>query len=125
MHPFHPGSAHPLLQTTPPILPLLHGASPVECDILARHLFAPQRHSELDYNRFVIMDELTEETKTVLLASNCEFEGTTERRLELQLVRCTFAGVLITLLAPRETILTMDLQASAAATKSDGVDRDF
>lgn len=62
------------------------------------------------------MDELTERTKTVILASNCEFEGA-----ELQLVRCLFAGAIVTLLAPIETILTMDLEGSEAAKKSNGV----
>lgn len=118
-YPFHNGPARetpPLLSR--PVLPtLLLGASPQECDILTRHLFPPVGKSDLHYNRFMVMDERTEKTETVLLACNCEFGG------ELQLLRCDFEGALLVLLSPESTILTMDSLASEAAEESDGVYR--
>jgi hypothetical protein len=116
--PFHTGPAEPPLLEAPKLPSLLQGATPAECDTLVRHYFSPQDDSQLNYNRFIVMDELTEQTKTVLLACNCEFGGT-----ELQLLRCDFQGALITVLAPESTILTMDTLASQAAMANDGVSR--
>lgn len=64
------------------------------------------------------MDELTESTRTVLMAVNCEFEGP-----ELTLVRSNYADALITVTAPENTSLTIDLVASEAARWGDGVTR--
>lgn len=121
-HPFHEGPARkeqqqPAAAAVPALPSLLLGATPEECDILTRHLFAPQDRSELNYNRFIIMDDLTEETKTVLLASNCEVGG------KLLLLRSDFTNALMLVLAPENTILTMDLTASEIAKKGDGVCR--
>lgn len=81
-------------------------------------MFAPQDKSELNYNRYIIMDELSKQTKTVLLACNCEFEGT-----ELQLVRCEFGEALNAVTAPENTSLTMNAMGTEAATGRDGVRR--
>lgn len=118
-HPFHEGLAKKDCRSSSvPALPsLLSGASPEECDILTRHLFPPQERSELNYNRFIVMDELTEKTKTVLLACNGEIDG------KLQLLRSDFGNALLAILAPENTILTMDLMASEAAKRGDGVSR--
>lgn len=64
------------------------------------------------------MDELIEQTKTVLLACNCEFEGT-----EFQLVRCDFGEALNAVTAPENTSLTMNAMGTEAATGRDGVRR--
>jgi hypothetical protein len=117
-HPFHSGSVKPPLATIPSNPSILQGATPMEIDILTRHFFPPQERSQLNYNHFIIMDELTEQTKTVLLVCNCEFEGT-----ELQLLRSDFPSALITVLAPDNTILTMNTLASEAAVANDGVHR--
>lgn len=118
-HPFYEGPAKKdrHLSSMPALPSLLSGASPEECDILTRHLFAPQDRSELNYNRFIIMDELVEKTRTVLLACNCEIDG------KLQLLRSDFGIALLAILAPENTILTMDQTASEAARTGGGVTR--
>lgn len=118
-HPFHEGPAkkNRHLSSMAALPSLLSGASAEECDILTRRLFPPQDRSELNYNRFIIMDELTEKTNTVLLACNCEIDG------KLQLLRSDFGNALLAVLAPENTILTMDQMASEAAKTSDGVSR--
>lgn len=125
-HPFHNGPAfhqgpenpRPLFLTAKPAIPeILLGATAQECDILTRHYFPPAKVSELECNYFIIMDELTEQTKTVLLACNNEFEG------ELQLLRSDFQNSLLALLAPESTALTMDEQANDAAKNGPGVSR--
>lgn len=125
-HPFHNGPAFnqgpenpgPLFLTTKPALPnILLGATAKECDNLTRHFFPPATVSELECNYFIIMDELTEQTKTVLLACNNEFDG------ELQFLRSDFAESLLALLAPESTALTMDEQANDAAKNGQGVCR--
>lgn len=116
-HPFHGGPATKGPLTSVPTLPsILLGATPQECDILTRHLFPPQDKSELNYNRFIVIDKLTEETKTILLACNNEFN-------QLQLLRSDFKNALLAILAPENTILTMNEQASEAALTGDGVGR--
>lgn len=62
------------------------------------------------------MDKLTEETQTVILACNNEFN-------QLQLLRSGFKNALLAILAPENTILTMNEQASEAASAGDGVSR--
>lgn len=62
------------------------------------------------------MDALTEETRTVLLACNCEFQGR-----ELQVLRSNFICALTSLLAPDETILTMESISLDAVSQGDGV----
>lgn len=118
-HPFHegPASKDRHLSSMPALPSLLSGASPEECDILTRHFFPPQDRSELNYNRFIIMDELVEKAKTVLLACNCEFDG------KLQLLRSDFGNALLAIMAPENTILTMDQIASEAVKRGDGVSR--
>lgn len=125
-HPFHSGPAFhqgpenpgPLFLTAKPVLPdILLGATAQECDILTRHYFLPAKISELECHYFIIMDELTEQTKTVLLACNNEFDG------ELQLLRSNFTESLLTLLAPESTALTMHEQANDAAKNGQGVSR--
>lgn len=116
-HPFHSGSVNPPLASVQPPPSPLKGASPSECDIILRHLFAPQEESELNYNYFIIMDELTEQTETVLLAINREYGG------ELQLLRSGFGSALNALLAPMDTILTMETMATEAAVRKLGVNR--
>lgn len=116
-HPFHSGPAtkEPLISV--PVLPsILLGTTPEECDVLTRHLFPPQDKSELNYNRFIVMDKLSEETQTVILACNNEFN-------QLQLLRSDFRNALLAILAPENTILTMNEQASEAASAGDGVSR--
>jgi len=116
-HPFHSGPATKDPLTNVPALPsILLGATPQECDVLTRHLFPPQDKSELNYNRFIVLDKLTEETQTVLLACNNEFS-------QLQLLRSDFKDTLLAILAPENTILTMNEQASEAASRGDGVGR--
>lgn len=119
MHPFHEGPAKKdrHLSSMPAFPSLISGIAPEECDILTRHLFPPQERSELNYNRFIVMDELAEKTKTVLLACNCEIDG------KLQLLRSDFGNALLTILAPENTILTMDQLASEAAKMGDGISR--
>lgn len=63
------------------------------------------------------MDELSKQTKTVLLACNCEFEG-----MEFQLVRCDF-GEAVNALTAENTSLTMNAMGTEAATGRDGVRR--
>lgn len=72
--------------------------------------------SELNYNRFIVMDKLTEETQCVLIACNNELD-------QLQLLRSDFKNALLAILAPENTILTMNEQASEAASRGDGVAR--
>ncbi|CAN8097502.1 unnamed protein product [Discula destructiva] len=115
--PFHSGPVNLPLESVPALPSLLDGASPSECDHIVRHLFAPQGTSELNYNYFVIVDELTEGTKTVLLANNREGDGA------LQLLRSDFRSALNALLAPMSTILTQETMASEAAVQSLGVNR--
>lgn len=116
-HPFHSGPAtKDQLKSVPKLPSILLGASPQECDVLTRHLFPPQDMSELNYNRFIVMDKLTEEAQTVLLACNNELN-------QLQLLRSDFKNALLAILAPENTILTMNEQASEAASRGDGVAR--
>lgn len=76
----------------------------------------PQDKSELNYKRFVIMDELSKQTKTVFLACNCEFEGT-----EFQLVRCEFGEAISAVTAPENKSVTMNAMSIEAASGRDGV----
>lgn len=115
--PFHSGPAtKEPLKSVPKLPSILLGASPQECDVLTRHLFPPQDMSELNYNRFIVMDKLTEETQCVLIACNNELD-------QLQLLRSDFKNALLAILAPENTILTMNEQASEAASRGDGVAR--
>lgn len=116
-HPFHTGPAtKDPLESVPTLPSILLGVSPQECDVLPCHLFPPQDMSELNYNRFIVMDKLTEEAQTVLLACNSELN-------QLQLLRSDFKDALLAILAPENTILTMNGQASEAASRGDGVAR--
>ncbi|KAK8011046.1 hypothetical protein PG990_010011 [Apiospora arundinis] len=65
---------------------------------------------KLHYNAYVIMDEHTEATRSVLLGVNSEFGG------EMQLVRCAFGATLESILGMQETGLCMDLIANEAAS---------
>ncbi|KAK7956576.1 uncharacterized protein PG986_005798 [Apiospora aurea] len=86
----------------------LLGLSAGEVDMVVRSAF-PKPNFEnvkLHYNAFVIMDEHTEATQSVILATNSEFGG------ELQLVRCVFATALESVLGIQETGLCMDVMAN-------------
>ncbi|KAK7701874.1 hypothetical protein SLS64_010008 [Diaporthe eres] len=112
----HSYAEGPYIPGTATLPSILLGASPEECDVLTRHLFLPQDMSELNYNRFIVMDRLTEEARTVLLACNNELN-------QLHLLRSDFKNALLAILAPENTILTMNEQASEAASRGDGVAR--
>ena len=75
----------------------------------------PAEGSELNYNRFIVLDELSEKDKTVIVAANNELDG------HLLLSRCDFKGALISLLAPEETSLTMDAMCHEAVTEGPGI----
>ncbi|KAI1082928.1 hypothetical protein F5B20DRAFT_489790 [Whalleya microplaca] len=112
--PFHGGPATGPLEEKPPLPDALLGLTADDCDAITRSCF-PSENPELNYNRFIIMGDYTEADKTVILASNNEFDGT------LQLSRCDFKGALISLLAPDETGLTMDQMASEAVLEGPGI----
>ncbi|KAK8080170.1 hypothetical protein PG997_007988 [Apiospora hydei] len=88
----------------------LLGLSAGEVDMVVRSAFPKQNFEnvKLHYNAFVIMDEHTEATQSVILAINSEFGG------ELQLVRCVFATALESVLGIQETGLCMDVMANEA-----------
>lgn len=90
----------------------LLGLSAGEVDMVVRSAFPKQnfRDVKLHYNAFIIMDEHTEATQSVILATNNEFGG------DLQLVRCVFATALESILGIQETGLCMDTMANEAPT---------
>ncbi|KAK7982163.1 hypothetical protein PG996_009854 [Apiospora saccharicola] len=90
----------------------LLGLSAGEVDMVVRSAFPKPKFEnvKLHYNAFIIMDEHTEATQSVILATNNEFGG------ELQLVRCVFAAALESVLGIQETGLCMDLMANEAPT---------
>ncbi|KAK8128021.1 hypothetical protein PG984_009129 [Apiospora sp. TS-2023a] len=90
----------------------LLGLSAGEVDMVVRSAFPKPKFEnvKLHYNAFIIMDEHTEATQSVILATNDEFGG------ELQLVRCVFAAALESILGIQETGLCMDLMANEAPT---------
>ncbi|KAI0172570.1 hypothetical protein GGR52DRAFT_413875 [Hypoxylon sp. FL1284] len=109
---------HPLNSVPETPKALMH-ASPEDCDAIARCCFpAPDGGiPELNYQRFIVMDELTEEEKTVIVATNNENGG------QLLMARCDFTGALAALVAPGETGLSMDHQIHDAADNGNGVIR--
>ncbi|PHH59539.1 hypothetical protein CDD81_2901 [Ophiocordyceps australis] len=114
--PFHAGKATAPLTSAPQTPSILLGASPFECDAIVRSRF-PAEGSEMNYNRFIIMDEYTEETKTVIVAANNEVDG------QLLLSRCDWKGALISLVAMEDTGLTMERQCNEAVTLDAGIIR--
>ncbi|KAK8090540.1 hypothetical protein PG994_000045 [Apiospora phragmitis] len=86
----------------------LLGFSAGEVDMVVRSAFPKPDFDKvkLHYNAFIVMDEHTEATQSVVLATNSEFGG------ELQLVRCVFATALESVLGIQETGLCMDTMAN-------------
>jgi len=112
--PFHGGKAITPLNSAPQVPHALIGASAIECDAIVRSRF-PAEESELDYNHFIVLDEISERDNSVILAANNEVEGM------LLLTRCDFKGALLSLLAPEETSLTMDAMCHEAVTEGFGI----
>ncbi|KAK8051606.1 hypothetical protein PG993_002991 [Apiospora rasikravindrae] len=103
-----PGLEPPVAK--PALADELLGLSAGEVDMVVRSAFPKQNFEnvKLHYNAFIIMDEHTEATQSVILATNSEFGG------ELQLVRCVFATALESVLGIQETGLCMDTMANEA-----------
>ncbi|PHH73867.1 hypothetical protein CDD82_5234 [Ophiocordyceps australis] len=112
--PFHRGKTTAPLNSAPQTPPILLGASPLECDAIVRSRF-PAEGSEMNYNRFIIMDEYTEETRTVIVAANNEVDH------QLLLSRCDWKGALISLVAMEDTGLTMERLCNEAVSLDTGV----
>ncbi|KAK9778467.1 hypothetical protein SCAR479_04489 [Seiridium cardinale] len=112
--PYGDGPAAAPLKTTPDCPDILLGARPSEYDAVVRSAFAAKK-PDLNYNRFIVMDELTETEKTVILATNAEREG------ELVIARSDFGGALISLLSLENTSLTLEQMAHEGAMKGDPV----
>ncbi|KAI0006245.1 hypothetical protein F4779DRAFT_597138 [Xylariaceae sp. FL0662B] len=117
--PYGQGPAEAPLKSVPEVPAALLHASPDDCDAIARSCFPASDGGipELNYQRFIIMDELTEREKTVIIATNNEIDG------RLLLTRCDFKGAVISLIAPGATGLAMDQQIHGAADRGDGVVR--
>ncbi|KFG86523.1 hypothetical protein MANI_013667 [Metarhizium anisopliae] len=111
--PFHSGKADTHLDSAPEVPSVLFGASAVECDAIVRSRFPGG--SEMNYNLFIVLDELTEKEKTVLVAANNELDG------QLLLGRTDFKSALTVLVAPSDTSLTVDSQVNSAVTEGSGI----
>lgn len=106
-----------VLDHVPPLSEILKHATPEECGELLKRCMYRQKDLELDF--FIIMDQLTETEKTVIVA--CQYEM--ENDGELILKRCAFNQVMATLMAVANTGLSFELSADTAARERDGVDR--
>lgn len=114
--PFHSGKAEKQLDSVPHVPSVLIGASAIECDAIVRSRFPVNGDdSEMNYNLFVVLDELTEKDKTVLVAANNELDG------QLLLGRTDFKSALTVLVAPSDTSLTVDGQINSATTEGSGI----
>ncbi|KAK2616744.1 hypothetical protein QQS21_000356 [Conoideocrella luteorostrata] len=112
--PFHSGKEGARLDSAPKTPAALLGASAVECDAIARSRFSTEG-SELNYNMFIVLDDLTEKSETVLVAANNELDG------QLVLTRSDFKSALTVLVAPQDTRLTVDGQCNDAVTAGPGI----
>lgn len=112
--PYHAGKATAPLESAPQVPSTLLGASAVECDVIARSRF-PAEGSEMNYNRFIVIDEYTEKDKTVIIAGNNEANG------QLLMSRCDFKGALISLVSMEETGLTLEHQCNEAVQEGPGI----
>ncbi|KAH9908392.1 hypothetical protein F4778DRAFT_717079 [Xylariomycetidae sp. FL2044] len=126
--PYFQGPAEPgTVRKSAPELPReFLSLGPGDCDAIARSRFPTDDDSgnssssprpELNYQRFIVMDEFTATRKTVIIAMNSELGG------RLLLGRCDFAGAVICLVAPGATGLSMDMQVNTVMERGDGIIR--
>ncbi|KAK2591574.1 hypothetical protein QQS21_010744 [Conoideocrella luteorostrata] len=115
--PFHQGKAGTHLDSLPPVPQTLFGASAIECDVITRSRF-PASGSDMNYNTFIVMDELSESSKTVIIAASNEQDG------QLLLARSDFNMALLTMVAPLDTSLTIDSQCNGVMVEGAGIIRD-
>lgn len=114
--PYTEGLASPPLTSTPKLPESLLGAKPADCDAIVRSCFPDTTlDPKLNHNRFIIMDEHTEEEKTVIMALNSENDG------ELLLVRTKFEAAVLCLYAPGNTGLFMEEMADDGAKMEKGL----
>ncbi|ETS81733.1 hypothetical protein PFICI_06735 [Pestalotiopsis fici W106-1] len=96
--PYSDGPAEPPLKTVPYLPKQFLGTRPHEFDAIVRSVFScpSNENPEFNYNRYIVMDEMTEKDKTVLIIANDETEG-------LVVSRSDFKGALLILISSKVT----------------------